>query len=131
MKIFFLFFSAAPSSDGSLLKNQWPSQSDLHQQIEDKSREIEKLKSSLQQAESKLEVVEARITTLVGVSREGVMSLRQELSSVRCIALLRYYSDKKPTRNWLVGRLISKVFSAHAQSFTFFCHYSNLIWKLT
>ena len=76
-------FSAAPSSDGSLLKNQWPSQSELHLQIEDKSREIERLKTSLGEAEAKLEAVEARISDLVGLSREGLRSVREELGSVR------------------------------------------------
>ena len=65
------------------MKNQWPSQSELHSQIEDKCREIEKLRSSLQEAETKLQVVEARISTLVGVSKQGMMNLRQELSSVK------------------------------------------------
>ena len=75
--------SAAPSSDGSLLKNQWPSQSELHIQIEDKSREIERLRSSLAEAEAKLEAVEAGISDLVGVSREGLRCVREELSCVR------------------------------------------------
>ena len=55
------FLSAAPSSDGSLLKNQWPSQSELHLQMEDKCREIERLRTSLAQAEAKMEAVEGRI----------------------------------------------------------------------
>ena len=55
------FLSAAPSSDGSLLKNQWPSQSELHLQMEDKCREIERLRASLAQAEAKMEAVEGRI----------------------------------------------------------------------
>ena len=41
------------------------------------------MKTSLSEAERKLEAVEARISKLVGVSRDGVMSLRQELSSVK------------------------------------------------
>ena len=65
------------------MKNQWPSQTELHSQIEDKCREIEKLRSRLQEAETKLQVVEARISTLVGVSKQGMMNLRQELSSVK------------------------------------------------
>ena len=76
-------FSAAPSSDGSLLKNQWPSQSELHLQIEDKCKEIDRLKASLSEAESKLAAVETRISALVGLSKEGMVNLRQELSSVK------------------------------------------------
>ena len=40
-------------------------------------------RSSLQEAETKLETVETRISALVGVSRDGVTALRQEISSVR------------------------------------------------
>ena len=76
-------YSAAPSSDGSLLKNQWPSQTELQGQIEDKCREIERLKTSLLNAQDKLETVEARIASIVGLSREGMAALRVELTSVR------------------------------------------------
>ena len=75
--------SAAPSSDGSLLKNQWPSQTELQGQIEDKCREIERLKASLLTAEDKLENMEVRIASIVGLTREGMARLREELSSVR------------------------------------------------
>ena len=75
--------SAAPSSDGSLLKNQWPSQTELQGQIEDKCREIERLKASLLTAEDKLENMEVRIASIVGLTREGMATLREELSSVR------------------------------------------------
>ena len=75
--------SAAPSSDGSLLKNQWPSQTELQGQIEDKCREVERLKASLLTAEDKLENMEVRIASIVGLTREGMARLREELSSVR------------------------------------------------
>ena len=75
--------SAAPSSDGSLLKNQWPSQTELQGQIEDKCREVERLKASLLTAEDKLENMEVRIASIVGLTREGLARLREELSSVR------------------------------------------------
>merc|ERR1719219_3191259 len=75
--------SAAPSSDGSLLKNQWPSQSELQGQIEDKCREIERLKASLVTAEDKLESLEGRIAGIVSLSRSGLATLREELVTVR------------------------------------------------
>ena len=81
VKIFSL--SAAPSSDGSLLKNQWPSQTELQGQLEEKCREMERLKASLLTAEDKLEIMEVRIAGIVGLSREGMATLREELTAVR------------------------------------------------
>ena len=52
-------------------------------QIEDKCREIERLKASLLTAQDKLETVEARSASIVGLSREGMATLRLDLSSVR------------------------------------------------
>ena len=75
--------SAAPSSDGSLLKNQWPSQTELQGQLEEKCREMERLKASLLTAEDKLEIMEVRIAGIVGLSREGMATLREELTAVR------------------------------------------------
>eukprot|EP00092_Neocalanus_flemingeri_P034467 GFUD01037478.1.p1 GENE.GFUD01037478.1~~GFUD01037478.1.p1 ORF type:complete len:1402 (+),score=479.73 GFUD01037478.1:84-4289(+) len=75
--------SAAPSSDGSLLKNQWPSQTELQSQIEDKTKEIEKLRANLGTAEAKLEHVETRIASIVGVSKTGLDSLRDELQGMK------------------------------------------------
>ena len=75
--------SAAPSSDGSLLKNQWPSQTELQGQLEEKCREMERLKASLLTAEDKLEIMEVRIAGIVGLSREGMATLREELTTVR------------------------------------------------
>jgi len=76
--------SAAPSSDGSMLKNQWPSQTELQSQIEDKTKEIEKLRANLGSAEAKLEHVETRIANIVGVSKTGLDSLRDELQGMKC-----------------------------------------------
>merc|ERR1719219_386997 len=75
--------SAAPSSDGSLLKNQWPSQTELQGQLEEKCREMERLKACLLTAEDKLEIMEVRIASIVGLSREGMATLREELTTVR------------------------------------------------
>lgn len=75
--------SAAPSSDGSLLKNQWPSQTELQSQIEDKCKEIEKLRDNLGSAEAKLEHVETKIANIVGVSKTGLDSLREELQGMK------------------------------------------------
>ena len=79
----FICISAAPSSDGSLLKNQWPSQTELQSQIEDKCKEIEKLRDNLGSAEAKLEHVETKIANIVGVSKTGLDSLREELQGMK------------------------------------------------
>ena len=83
-------FSAAPSSDGSLLKNQWPSQSELQTQIEEKSKEIERLRENLGSAEAKLEHVENRIADIVGVSKTGLDGLREELQGMKS----KVYTDQ-------------------------------------
>ena len=44
---------------------------------------MERLKASLLTAEDRLEVMEDRIAGIVGLSREGMATLRQELTSVR------------------------------------------------
>jgi len=75
--------SAAPSSDGSLLKNQWPSQTELQTQIEEKCKEIEKLRDNLGSAEAKLEHVESKIANIVGVNKSGLDSLREELQGMK------------------------------------------------
>lgn len=82
--------SAAPSSDGSLLKNQWPSQSELQTQIEEKSKEIERLRENLGSAEAKLEHVENRIADIVGVSKTGLDGLREELQGMKS----KVYTDQ-------------------------------------
>ena len=44
---------------------------------------MERLKASLLTAEDKLEIMEVRIAGIVGLSREGMATLREELTAVR------------------------------------------------
>ena len=65
------------------MKNQWPSQTELQSQIEEKCKEIERLRDNLGSAEAKLEHVESRIANIVGVNKSGLDSLREELQGMK------------------------------------------------
>jgi len=71
--------SAAPSSDGSLLKQTWPSQT----QVDDKCREIEKLQLLLGSAGEEKEKAEARISGLLGISNSGLVALKEQLAQIK------------------------------------------------
>lgn len=75
--------SAAPSSDGSLMKQQWPSLTDLQAQVDDKNREIDNLQKNLHCTETKLSNLERNIAKVLGVNKEDLNKLRDELSGIK------------------------------------------------
>lgn len=75
--------AASSASGGSLVRQQWTSQGELQQQVECGQREVERLRSELAGAESKLGRVEASMAQLVGASSAGLEGLREQLAGMR------------------------------------------------